>query len=188
MPAMISSCDRVPGSSESARAPTPGVPPKPPRIALPVETVPARRAEYELWVNCAQHAAVDQGVAARRETFAVDVGRGVGERVGRVVDEVDERRRDLVAEPILEQAAALDDGLAVERRRDDAEELCRDERVEHDRGPARVGLVAPSSRVARSAASRAARSRSRTVGVRPTLKPKPVWVSSPSSASVDTLT
>ena len=52
------------------------------------------------------------------------------------------------------------------------------------------GFVAPSNRVARSTASRAALSRSNSSGVRPTEKPKPVCVSasspSPSSASVDT--
>ena len=50
------------------------------------------------------------------------------------------------------------------------------------------GLVEPSSRVARSDASRAAFSRSKSSGERPTLNPKPVCVSSPSSASVLTLT
>ena len=42
---------RVPGGSDSARQPTPGVPANPPRVALPVDTVAARRAEYELWTN-----------------------------------------------------------------------------------------------------------------------------------------
>ena len=51
-----------------------------------------------------------------------------------------------------------------------------------------AGFVAPSNRVARSAASRAAFARSNASGERPTLNPKPVCVSSPSSASVDTLT
>ena len=51
-----------------------------------------------------------------------------------------------------------------------------------------AGLVAPSSRVARSAASPAARPRSSAVGVRPTLNPNPVWVSSPSSAIVEMVT
>ena len=45
-----------------------------------------------------------------------------------------------------------------------------------------VGFVAPSRRVARSAASCAAFSRSNSSRVRPTLNPKPVWVSSPSVA------
>ena len=53
-----------------------------------------------------------------------------------------------------------------------------------------AGCVAPSSRVARSTASRPARSRSNSAGDRPTEYPKPVCVSasspSPSSASVDT--
>ena len=47
-----------------------------------------------------------------------------------------------------------------------------------------AGLVAPRSRVARSAASRAAFSGSKSAGLRPTVNPKPVWVTSPSSASV----
>ena len=47
-----------------------------------------------------------------------------------------------------------------------------------------VGLVAPSMRRARSAPSPAALARSRSAGSRPTEKPKPVWVSSPSSAMV----
>ena len=50
------------------------------------------------------------------------------------------------------------------------------------------GFVAPSRRVARSAASLGRRSTSSFVGSRPTLNPNPVCVSSPSSASVETLT
>ena len=50
------------------------------------------------------------------------------------------------------------------------------------------GLVAPSNRVARSAASRAALSKSKSLGESPTENPKPVWVSSPSSAKVTTET
>ncbi len=46
------------------------------------------------------------------------------------------------------------------------------------------GLTAPSSRVARSAASFAAFARSNWSGERPTLNPNPVCVSSPSSAKV----
>ncbi len=49
-----------------------------------------------------------------------------------------------------------------------------------------AGFVAPSSRVARSAASRAALARSKSDGDRPTVNPKPVCVSPSSSASVDT--
>ena len=49
------------------------------------------------------------------------------------------------------------------------------------------GLVAPSRRVARSAASVAALSRSNPSGWRATLKPNPVCVSSPSSARLLTL-
>ncbi len=49
-----------------------------------------------------------------------------------------------------------------------------------------AGFVAPSRRVARSAPSREAFSMSSSPGVRPTEKAKPVWVSSPSVASVDT--
>ena len=76
------------------------MPAKPPRTALPVDTVPARRAEYELCTKLPQHAALDQDVAAGGEALAVDVGGGVGERVGRVVDQRDERRRHLLAEPV----------------------------------------------------------------------------------------
>ena len=41
---IISACERAPGCSCRARQPTPGVPLKPPRTALPVLAVPARRA------------------------------------------------------------------------------------------------------------------------------------------------
>src|SRR4029077_16468086 len=51
MSAISSSWVRVPGTSERARQPTPGVPANPPRVALPVDTVDARRAEYELCTN-----------------------------------------------------------------------------------------------------------------------------------------
>ena len=67
----------------------------------------------------AQHAAVDEHVAPGRETLAVDVGRRVGQRVGRVVDERDDVGGDLLAEAVAEQAAPLDDALAVQRRADD---------------------------------------------------------------------
>ncbi len=42
-PATMSSWRRVPGTSDNARQPQPGVPRKPPRTALPVEAVPLRR-------------------------------------------------------------------------------------------------------------------------------------------------
>jgi hypothetical protein len=38
-----SGCDRVPGASDRARQPTPGVDLNPPRTALPVEARPAQR-------------------------------------------------------------------------------------------------------------------------------------------------
>ncbi len=50
------------------------------------------------------------------------------------------------------------------------------------------GFTAPSMRVARSAASVAARATSSSPGWRPTEKPKPVWVSSPSVAITDAIT
>ena len=43
MPAIRSACGRVPGVSDSARQPQPGVLLKPPRVALPVDAVPLRR-------------------------------------------------------------------------------------------------------------------------------------------------
>ena len=63
MPATSSACERVPGASCSANAPTPGVPENPPRTALPVETVPARRAEYELCTNFCSTPASINGLA-----------------------------------------------------------------------------------------------------------------------------
>ena len=51
-----------------------------------------------------------------------------------------------------------------------------------------AGLVAPSMRVARRAASAAATSMSMSLGPRPTENPKPVCVSSPSAASTDAVT
>ena len=47
-------------------------------------------------------------------------------------------------------------------------------------------LPAPSMRTARSTASAAALSGSRSAAARPTLKPLPVWVSAPSPAMADT--
>ena len=49
--AMSSAGDRSPGTSCIAIQPQPGVPRKPPRTALPVEAVPARRAEYDECTN-----------------------------------------------------------------------------------------------------------------------------------------
>ena len=72
-----------------------------------------------------QHAAVDQHVAPGGQALAVELGGGVRQRVGRVVDQRDDRGGDLLAEAVLEQAAALGDALAVERAGDDAEEAAR---------------------------------------------------------------
>ena len=44
MPDTISACERAPGVSLRAWAPTPGVPLNPPLTADPVDATPARRA------------------------------------------------------------------------------------------------------------------------------------------------
>ena len=139
-----------------------------------------------------EHAVLDQRVAARGEALAVDVGRRVGERVRRVVDERDERRGDLVAEPVVEQAAPLDDGLAVERRRDDPEELRGHERIEHDGRSACDGGLRGAEQPGRPVGGLA----SGTVEIELVGRPPDaesesglgLVVASPSSASVDTLT
>ena len=124
-----------------------------------------------------QHAVPDEHVAAGGETLAVDVGGGVGQRVRRVVDQGDRRGRHLSPSRSLNRlrplttaspfsvtemtprncAVTYGSSTTVRRRLD--------------------GFVAPSSRVARSAASRAAWSRSNSSGERPTLNPNPVCVS-----------
>jgi hypothetical protein len=43
-----------------------------------------------------EHAILDEHVAPSGESLAVDVGGGVGLRVGRIVDERHDRRRDLL--------------------------------------------------------------------------------------------
>jgi len=87
-----------------------------------------------------QDAVLDQHVATGGESLTVDIGRRVGQRVGRIVDEGDARGRDLFAEAVAKQRAPLDDRLTVERRGDDPEQLGGHERVEDDRRPPGLGL------------------------------------------------
>ncbi len=65
---------------------------------------------------------------------------GVGERVGGIVDEREHRRGDLVAQPVGEQRAALQHGLAVHGAGQDPDELGRDVGVEDDGHAAARGL------------------------------------------------
>ena len=87
-----------------------------------------------------EHTTVDQGIAAGGKALAVDVGRGVRLRVGRIVDEREQRRGDGFTDAVCEQAAALRDVLTVQRAAEHAEKLRRHERIEHDGDPLRRRL------------------------------------------------
>ena len=80
-----------------------------------------------------QHTSVDEDVAPGGEPLAIEVGGGVRQRVGWVVDQRDHGVGHHIAESVLEQAAPLGDGLTVERAGDDTEEHRRHVRVEHHR-------------------------------------------------------
>ena len=103
-----------------------------------------------------EHATVDEHVRSCRQPLAVDVGGGVGQRIGGVVDERDGLVGNLLAQAIAEQAASLDGALTVQRRADDRQELRRDEGASTTVTRLLGGLVAPSSQVARVTASPAA--------------------------------
>ena len=87
-----------------------------------------------------QHACTDEHVATGRQALTVEVGGGVGEGVGRVVDEGDQGVGHLIADPVLEHAAALRHRLTVEGARHHTEQHRRHEGVEHDGGAAAGGL------------------------------------------------
>ena len=164
----IASWSIDPGARLSARQPTPGRR----REAGPHRGAGRRTAGLAGRVGVVhellQHAALDQRVAPGGEALAVGGRRGVGERVGGVVDQREERRRHVLAEPVGEQRAALLHGLARQRAAEDAEQLRGDVRVEHDGDPgARPASVAPSRRVARRAASAAATDEVEVAGLAP---------------------
>ena len=123
------------------------------------------------------------GVRRAARPFAVEVGGAEGLRIGGVVDERDDRRRDFVAEAIGEQRAPLMTASPVSV----APMMPSSCAVTHGSSTtvrrSAAGLVAPNMRVARSTASRGARPTSSVLGARPTENPKPVVVSSPSAAS-----
>ena len=78
-----------------------------------------------------EHTVVDQHVPTSGQTFSVDVGRRVGQRIGGVIDEGDQRTGHRLTETLREQASPLHHALAVERAADDSEELGRHVRIEH---------------------------------------------------------
>ena len=87
-----------------------------------------------------QHAVAHELVAAAGEALAV-VGLGAERaRVGGVVDEGEQRRRDRLADAVGERRPALQHRLAVEHPADDPEDGRRHARLEHQREPLRGGL------------------------------------------------
>ena len=79
-----------------------------------------------------QHAGLDERVAARCQTFAIDVGSRIGLGIGGVIDEREQRRSNRLANTVSEQAATFDDIFAVERTADDSKELRCHVRIEHN--------------------------------------------------------
>ena len=173
MSAMISSWSRVPGTSGRARAADAGRAGEAATDRVAGRHRAGAPSRVAVVHELLEHAALDEHVAARREALAVDVGRRVGERVRRVVDERDERGRHrsprrsrnrlrplttaspLSVEEITPRNWAVTNGSSTTVRR------------------LLAGLVAPSSRVARSTASRAALSRSKQVGSPADGEPEP---------------
>ena len=64
----------------------------------------------------------------------------VGQRVGRVVDQGQRRRADLLAQPLGEERPALEHGFTRQGARDDPQQHRRHPRVEHDGEVGRAGL------------------------------------------------
>ena len=81
-----------------------------------------------------EHAIFDKHVAARCQAFAVNVGGGVGKRVGGVVHKGDARVGHGVAKAPGKQASTLGHTFAVQRARNHGKKLRGDERIEHHRG------------------------------------------------------
>ncbi len=140
---MISSADLGPGSSRSARTPTPGVDAIP-RVALAVGARARTPAGVDVVQEPLHHAVDDERVRAASGTPSpsyCDAPRRA--RVGRVVDSCTNGAPIFSPTRFGEQRSALQHRLTVERARQHAEDRTGDERIEdHGDAPTRRGLGA----------------------------------------------
>ena len=155
-----------------------------PRTALPVRRRAGAAGRVGVVHELAEHAVVDQDVAAGGQALAVGLGGGEGTRVGRVVDEGDERRatsspsRSANSERPLSTASPE----SVEPMMPRNWAVTQGSRTTVTRSVARLGRRRAGGWPGRRRRRRHWRRRARR-GPGPTENPKPVWVSSPSSAS-----
>ena len=172
----------VPGSSETARQPTPGV-----RLeAAPHGRAGGRRARRGgrcrrcARTGCSTPSSMSTLRRVARPSPSVSVAVKARGSVGSST-RVSDGGADLLAEAVGEQRPALQHGLAGERAAEDAEELGGDLRVEHDGDPLAGGLGGAEQAGGPVGRRRPRPRRRRGRRARgPTEKPKPVWVSPPS--------